>query len=115
MISMRMNDLGAVALRGRASVQANLIRLSLPEENVEALEIKMGDWLGAATASATTIETHGLDVTDNGVTANVWNMEIGGSGYANLKVTASDGRVWYVTVENVDPRRAPYADRYRYR
>lgn len=115
MISVRLNDLGLTSLRGRASVQGDTIRMSLPEDAKDTLTVRLSDWLGASTVSASSVETHGLEVTDSGVAANVWTLSVSGVGYANLKATASDGRVWWGRVENVDPLRAPYADRYRYR
>lgn len=115
MISVRLTDLGLTSLRGRASVQGDTIRMSLPEDAKDTLAIRLTDWLGASTVSASNVETHGLEVTDSGVTANVWTLAVSGVGYANLKATASDGRVWWGRLENVDPLRAPYADRYRYR
>ena len=114
MISVRLNDLGLSAARGPVSIQGSTIRMSRPEDEKDILTIRLSDWLGASTAT-TSVETHGLEVTDSGVTAGVWTLAVEGVGYANLKVTASDGRIWWGRVENVDPLRAPYADRYRYR
>lgn len=115
MISLRLNDLGLSAARGPVSIQGSTIRMSRPEDEKDALTIRLTDWLGASTATATDVDTHGLTVTNSGVTANIWTLAVEGVGYANLKVTASDGRVWWGRVENVDPLRSPYADRYRYR
>ncbi len=94
MISVRLNDMGLMSLRGRASVRSDLIRMSLPEDTVESVEIKLAPWLGSATVASRTIEAHGLTITDYGVTSNVWNFQTSGVGYANLKVTASDGRAF---------------------
>jgi len=115
MISLRLNDIGLIALRGRASVQGDTIRMALAEDAKETMTIRLTDWLGASTVSASSVETHGLEVTDSGITANVWTLAVSGVGYANLTVTASDGHIWWGRLENVDPQRAPYADRYWYR
>lgn len=113
-ISVRLNDLGLTAARGRVSIQGDMMRMSMAEDASETMTIRLTDWLGASSVSATSAETHGLDVVDSGVASNVWTLRLSGVGYANLKATASDGRVWWGRVENVDPQRAPYADRYRY-
>lgn len=114
-VSILTNDLGDLAARGRVSIQRNLVRMAMPEDAVEAVNITLTGWLNGATLSASEIETHGLTVTNNGVTLNVWGIEVEGVGHARLTATANDGRKLVTIVENVDPERSPWADRYRYR
>lgn len=107
-----LNELGDIALRGNASVQYRRIKLARPYKEATTVTIDLTTWLNGAALSSRSIDEHGADVTDNGVSSNVWSMTITQDGWCELLATASDGRKWAGELEMVDTSNAPWQDMY---
>lgn len=93
-VSARLNHRGEIALRGDASVLGRRIQLARPTDEVEEVSIVITDWLSGDTASSRSIANNGTTVTEVSYGSDTWLMTITNEGYARLKITASDGRVW---------------------
>ena len=107
-----LSELGDIALRGNASVQNRKIKLARPYNEAAIITIDLTNWLNGATLSSRTVSEHGSDITDNGVSSNVWSLTITQDGWCELLATASDGRKWAGVLEMVDTSSAPWRDLY---
>lgn len=107
-----LTELGDIALRGNASVMYRTISLARPRNEKEAITLDLTNWLNGATLSSRTIEEFGTNVTDNGVSSNVWSLLVDSDGYADLFAVASDGREWSGSIHMIDTANGPYRDRY---
>jgi len=107
-----LSELGDIALRGDASVQHRTIKLARPYREKETVTIDLTNWLNGATLSSRSIEDHGTDTTDNGVTSNVWSITLTEDGSADLLAVASDGRKWAGELRMIDTGNAPWRDGY---
>lgn len=97
-VTARLNHKGDIAARGDCTVTGRRIQLARPTDETEEVSINFADWLtadGASdTVSARAIANNGTTVTEVSYGSSTWLVTITNEGYARLKVTTSDGRVW---------------------
>lgn len=98
-VTVVLNDLGRLMLRGRAAIVNDAIVLATPKNTVTAITLDLTRWLAGAALSSRAIAARGMTLTDQGVASNVWSLEASRTGDAELKATASDGRVFVTYVQ----------------